>query len=176
MDYLFETARLRVRKFVVADVERIFSHHLEQGVKLWIPSECYKDIEEAINVINYYISTTESKILPMVLAVELKETHELIGDTGINEIDGKPGLVEIAYTISDKYSNHGYATELLSGMTEYVFKTFGFDKIYGRVMRGNIISTKVLEKNGYVYIGEEFDAIDDYNGNGILMYVKENNN
>ena len=56
------------------------------------------------------------------MAVELKENGELIGDTGINEVDGKPNEVEIGYTICKEYSGNGYATELVQGMTRFAWK------------------------------------------------------
>ena len=57
-------------------------------------------------------------------------------------------------------------------MTEYITATFGICTLYGRVIRGNLASMKVLEKNGYVLIGEETDAEDDPYGNGMLVYRK----
>lgn len=45
--------------------------------------------------------------------------------------------------------------------------------LYGRVMRGNSASVRVLEKCGYQYVTEEFGAEDDPYGNGMLIYKKE---
>lgn len=81
-----------------------------------------------------------------VLAVELKETGELIGDTGVNEVEGKANEVEIGYGICKKYSGKGYATEILNAMTEFIVSTFGIEVLCGRVMRGNNASVRVLEK------------------------------
>jgi ribosomal-protein-alanine N-acetyltransferase len=103
----------------------------------------------------------------------LKETGELIGDTGVNEVEGRVNEVEIGYVISDKHSGNGYATELLEAMTNFVVSTFGMRVLYGRVMRGNDASVKVLEKNGYVFVEEEFGAEDDPYGNGMLVYKTE---
>ena len=43
--------------------------------------------------------------------------------------------------------------------------------LYGRVMHGNDASVRVLEKNGYRFLEEEFGAEDDPYGNGMLVYV-----
>jgi ribosomal-protein-alanine N-acetyltransferase len=40
-------------------------------------------------------------------------------------------------------------------------------------MHGNDASVRVLEKNGYEFVKEEFGAEDDPNGNGMLIYKKE---
>ena len=58
-------------------------------------------------------------------------------------------------------------------MTEFIKRTFGINILYGRVLRGNNASVRVLEKNGYEFVKEEFGAKDDPYGNGMLIYKKE---
>lgn len=173
MEYIFETEHLRVRKFESEDAQRLYENHLEDEVKQWIPNESYADLEETRGAINFYVDCVNNKHLPYVLAVESKETGELIGDTGVNEVEGKPGEVEIGYGICKSHSGKGYATELLKAMTEFVIETFGMKILYGRVMKGNNASVRVLEKNGYQFVTEEFGAEDDPYGNGMLIYKKE---
>ena len=139
----------------------------------WIPNESYSGIEEAQDAINFYVNCVNNRHLPFVLAVELKETGELIGDTGVNEVEGKANEVEIGYVICEKHSGKGYATELLNAMTEYIVSILGMKVLYGRVMRGNNASVRVLEKNGYTFVREEFGTEDDPYGNGMLIYMKE---
>lgn len=172
-EYMFETEHLRIRKFESKDAQRLYENHLAEEVKKWIPNESYADIEEAQDAINFYVDCVNNRHLPYVLAVELKETGELIGDTGVNEVDGKTDEVEIGYVICQKYSGKGYATELLKAMTWFIVSTFGMNALYGRVMRGNNASVRVLEKNGYKFVTEEFGAEDDPYGNGMLVYKKE---
>ena len=140
-------------------------------MKKWMPNESYEDIAEAEEAIDYFSDCVEKEQLPYVLAVVSKQTGELIGDTGINEVEGNPGEVEIGYVISDKYSGRGYATELVNAMTSYVISKFGTKVLYGRIMHGNDASVRVLEKNGYSFINEEFGAEDDPYGNGMLVYA-----
>ncbi len=113
------------------------------------------------------------KYLPYVLAIELKATGELIGDTGVNEVEGNPQEVEIGYSICHKYSGKGFATEIVKAMTELVVETFDIQILYGRVMHGNEASVRVMEKNGYEFVQEEFGAEDDPYGKGMLVYKKE---
>lgn len=173
MEYIFETAHLKVRKFGIEDAGCLYANHLEEEVKRWIPNECYADLEETQDAIKFYVDCVDHKHLPYVLAVELKATGELIGDTGVNEVERNPGEVEIGYVICEKHSGKGYATELLKAMTEFITKAFGINVLYGRVMHGNNASVRVLEKNGYKFVEEEFGAEDDPYGNGMLIYKKE---
>lgn len=173
MECVFETEHLRIRKFVDEDAPALYSNHLEDEVKEWIPNESYADLEETRGAINFYIDCVNEGHLPYVLAVESKETGELIGDTGVNEVEGKENEVEIGYGICKRYSGKGYATELLSAMTEFVVSTFGINVLYGRVMHGNNASVRILEKNGYIFVKEEFGAEDDPYGKGMLIYKYE---
>ena len=172
MEYIFETEHLRIRKFEAEDAQCLYENHLEEEVKRWIPNESYADLEETKGAIKFYVDCVNGRHLPYVLAVELKETGELIGDTGVNEVEGNPDEVEIGYGICKKYSGNGYAAELLKAMTEFIKRTFGINILYGRVMRGNNASVRVLEKNGYEFVKEEFGAEDDPYGNGMLIYKK----
>ena len=173
MEYIFETRNLKIRRFEIQDAQKLYENHLEEEVKKWIPNESYADIQEAREAIRFYAECVNEKHLPFVLAVQLKENGELIGDTGINEVDGKPNEVEIGYTICKEYSGNGYATELVQGMTRFACETFKVKILYGRVMHGNNASVRVLDKNAYSFVSEEFDADDDPYGKGMLIYKKE---
>ncbi len=93
MEYIFETEHLRIRKFEMEDAQYLYENHLEEEVKKWIPNESYVDIEEAQEAIKFYVDCVNSRHLPYVLAVELKETGELIGDTGVNKVEGNSNEV-----------------------------------------------------------------------------------
>lgn len=173
MEIMFETERLIVRKLRDEDARKLYENHLDDEVKKWFPNECYADAEEALDAIRFFADCINKGHLPFVLAAELKETNELIGDTGISEVKGKPDETEIGYCIGRKYRGRGYATELLNAVSGFIASRFGIRVIYGRVVHGNAASAKVLEKNGYQFVKEEFGAEDDPYGNGMLVYRKE---
>ena len=173
MEVVFETECLKVRKFCIEDAPELYRNHQEPEVRKWIPNECYGDLEEAEGAIRFFARCVDQKRLPYVLAVEPKENGSLIGDTGINEVEGKPGEVEIGYTICREYQGRGYATEVLAGICEFAISAFGFRTLYGRVMKGNDASIRVLQKNGFVFEREEYGAEDDPYGKGMLIYKKD---
>ena len=70
-------------------------YNLEEEVKKWIPNESYADLEEAQGAIDFFADRVKKGMLPYVLAVELRETGELIGDTGVNEVESHVDEVEI---------------------------------------------------------------------------------
>ena len=173
MEYMFETEHLLVRKFRLEDAEPLYRNHAEEEVRRWIPNESYADIGEAREAIDFFTECVNQELLPYVLAVESKLSRDLIGDTGINEVEGNTDDVEIGYVICRGSSGKGLATELVNAMTEFAVSRFGIKVLYGRVMHGNEASVKVLTKNGYSFVREEFGAEDDPYGNGMLVYRKE---
>ena len=170
---MFETERLVVREFKVEDAQQLYENHMDEEVRKWFPNECYADLAEAQDAIRFYMDCVHNGHLPYVLGVELKATGELIGDTGISEVEGKPDEAEIGYCIGRKYRGRGYATELVNAASGFVASRFGIRVLYGRVVHGNEHSAKVLEKAGYRFIREKFGAEDDPYGNGMLVYRKE---
>ncbi len=172
MEKILETEHLVLRLFRTEDAQRLYEVHGQAEVKQWIPNESYEDIGEAGETAEFFRTTAAGGKLPYVLAVCLKETGTLIGDTGINEVEGSEDEVEIGYVISSAYSGKGYATEAVRAMTDYA-PSFGIRTLYGRVMHGNDASVRVLEKNGYTFLREEFGAEDDPYGRGMLVYSKE---
>ena len=173
MEKMFETERLIIRKLTDEDARKLYENHLDDEVRKWFPNECYADAEEALDAARFFADCVDKGHLPFVLGVELKETKELIGDTGLSEVEGKPDETEIGYCIGQKYRGRGYATELLNAISDFAASRFGVRVIYGRVVHGNEASAKVLEKNGYRCVKEEFGAEDDPYGNGMLVYRKE---
>ena len=99
MEKMIETRRLVIRKFREDDAQALYENHLDDQVRKWFPNECYADLAEAQDAIRFYADCVDNGHLPFVLGVELKETGELIGDTGISEVEGKPDEAEVGYCI-----------------------------------------------------------------------------
>lgn len=170
MHILFESPRLIFRTFERTDAQKLYLNHLEPDMKRWIPNESYADIAETERAIRFFSDCVAQMKLPYVLAIVFRETNALIGDVGINEVEGNPAEAEIGYSISDAYSGKGLATEAVRAMTDYAFRTFAINCLYGRVLQGNAASERVLIKSGYDFMNREAHAPDDPYGCGMLVY------
>ena len=173
MTAIFETSRLRARRFQPEDAARLYGIHLDGEVKRWIPNETYEDEAEAAEAAEYFAGCVDAGELPYVLAVELKAGGELIGDAGVNGVEGRPGEVEIGFVIAREHRGQGLAAELAEAMTAFAVRTFGVSVLWGRVMKGNDASVRVLEKCRYRFVREETGAEDDPWGNGMLVYRRD---
>ena len=167
-----ETENLCIRPFRAEDAETLYRIHLEPAVKQWFPNESYADLAETQGAIEFFSDCVKNAHLPYVLAIELKATGELLGDTGVSEVDGAPDELEIGYVITRAHAGKGYATEACRAIALFCAEAFHAKVLWGRVVKGNAASSRVLEKAGYTFLREETGAEDDPYGNGMLVYKK----
>lgn len=84
--------------------------------------------------------------------IELKDgTH--IGELCFKGIDSN-GVVEIGYGITERYQEHGYATEAVKAISSWAFQEPKVFAIEAEIEDKNIASKKVLEKCGFVFTGK----------------------
>lgn len=75
---------------------------------------------------------------------------KIVGSTGVHfQEDIFVNNAEIGYWIGEPYWGNGYASEALTQITEYAFKTFSINRLFCRVFGNNPKSMRVVEKAGY---------------------------
>ena len=150
-----KTKNLEIRPFELIDTKRIFELSQEESLRTWIPDQVYENEQEAKEVLNFLISqytpphNTNEK--PLVLAVALKNSNEVIGHVGLSPF--KKGT-EIGYAIGEKYTGNGYATEAVQAVCDWALSELNLNKVWGIVASENIGSYKVLEKAKFEKIEE----------------------
>ena len=84
-----------------------------------------------------------------LLAVEWKESGELIGDCGcvLQEVEGQRQM-EIAYHVRRDLWGNGYATEAARACMDYAFERLGARRVISMIRPENKNSRRVAEKNG----------------------------
>jgi len=95
-------------------------------------------------------------------ALELKGSHEFIGDCGITmqKIDGKL-LPEIGYHINKKYWQQGYGKEAASAVRDWAFNNTNFPALYSYMNATNIASYSLAKSIGLKQI-KEYDDGDEH--------------
>jgi RimJ/RimL family protein N-acetyltransferase len=88
----------------------------------------------------------------------LKETGELIGDCGLEQMEDQ-AAAELGYDFRSDFWNQGYATEAAAGVRDYAFYTLGLPQLISLIRVGNIASRRVAEKVGMT-LAEEFTRYD----------------
>jgi hypothetical protein len=74
---LIATPSLTMRPLELRDAEELFRHSREEGMRTWLPSQVYRDLDHARSVVAFLIAQRrrpgEPRLGPYVLGVELRE-------------------------------------------------------------------------------------------------------
>lgn len=89
-----------------------------------------------------------------LFSVLLKETGELIGDCGLEQMEDQ-GAAELGYDFRSEFWNQGYATEAACAVRDYAFDALKLPQLISLIRVGNLASKRVAEKVGMT-LAEEF--------------------
>jgi len=82
------------------------------------------------------------------VAIEHRETGELIGDCGLNTPADRIGQAEIGFTLAPEHQGRGYATEAIKRLFDYVFDHLGKHRVIAITDARNGPAARVLERVG----------------------------
>lgn len=148
-----ETERLSLRRISINDVKDIYREILGNKNRLHFLDWNYaSDINEAKayveNIINNY-----SKEHYFFWIIEEKIIQEFVGCIFVCNSDLRKRLAEIEYVASDKVQGHGYMTEALNKVIDFLIKEVGYYRIEGVCNIENKASARVMEKAGMILEG-----------------------
>jgi ribosomal-protein-alanine N-acetyltransferase len=92
--------------------------------------------------------------------IVLTETKEIIGSTSFHGVPDDNGMMEIGIGIDPGFWNHGYATEALRGMWNWVIDQPGVKVLRYTVSPTNLPSVAIITRFGFTYMGEQIDEED----------------
>ncbi len=95
---------------------------------------------------NYLYSTLWTAIL--------KAENKMVGDICIYGEPNPDGFIEIGYGTYDEFQGKGLMTEILNGIIEWAKAQQMIKGIIASTDKVNIASSRVLEKNNFIKIGE----------------------
>ncbi len=134
-----ETERLILRRYREDDLQDLFEYLSDKEVVKYEP---YKPLtfDEAKENLTWRIGTDE------MIAVELKDSHKMIGNVYIGKRDFE--ALEIGYVFNQNYWRHGYASESCRVLIQQAFSN-GVHRIYAECDPDNESSWKLLEALGF---------------------------
>lgn len=143
-----ETDRLILRRFTAEDADSMFQNwasdsevtkyltwppHTEVNVTRWLLSQWIKSYDEPA----YYN-----------WAIELKETHELVGNISVVKLDEKIEGADIGYCMGKAWWGRGIMPEALRRVIAFLFEEVGVNRIAAGHDVNNPKSGRVMEKAG----------------------------
>lgn len=117
----------------------------------------FRELEEIVGLVSKLKNNDFTSDGQVLLAIELKETGEMIGEVDILVLSS---MMLIGYTISYKYQRQGYCYETIKNLVKFLQEKIIDCKIYSLVNPNNFASIKLLEKIGCSFIeySKEFYA------------------
>ena len=90
----------------------------------------------------------------IAFAITLLEDCLFLGSISLHPNDSRKQS-EISYWTGKPYWNQGYATEAVTGVLSFAFKSLKFDRVYAAHFTRNMSSGRVMQKAGMLYEGSQ---------------------
>jgi RimJ/RimL family protein N-acetyltransferase len=142
------TERLALRDLEASDGPRVFSYHRRLEVarfQTWA-TESVDAIQSFIRALEALDPDTPGRWYQV--GIFLLTDGKLIGDCGFRVARDEPQQVEIGVTLAPEFQGHGYATEAVRALLDFLLVTLGKHRVWGSVDPRNVPSIKLLERIG----------------------------
>ncbi len=163
------TPRLRLRRWRETDVDAMERINAHPDVSRWIGdgSGCDR-VATAAEIATFERAWQENGFGRF--AVEIRETGELAGFTGLGILPDVPEImpaVEIGWRLGRSFWGHGYATEAARAVLAFAAEA-GLDRVVAVYLVGNDASARVMER-----VGMRFDreTVENVHGLPVRIYA-----
>jgi len=133
-----------------------FGELLNAQVVEWPPSPEYD--EQVMTFMRDYFAANPNDggwgAWYFILCGSNEEERVLIGNGGFKGSPSSDGSVEVGYSIVDRFQRKGYATEAVQSLVAWAFDYPEVRRVLAEALPENTPSVRVLEKNGFRYIGQ----------------------
>lgn len=147
--YPIETPRLRVRPFGDSDLPAVIALYKRPDVLRYLYVGERADEEIAKSLAERRMKTElGSEGDKLILAVELKETGQCIGEVILVWLSETHKSAEIGFIIHPDFHGFGYAAEAIRPLIHFGFERMDFHRIIGRCDGRNTASARLMEKLG----------------------------
>ena len=149
---LLESARLRLRRFTAADLERLVELDSDPEVMRWIsygvptPRERYER-----EILPRWFAQYEATPLLGYWAAESRDEGAFIGWFHLRPDRIDDGEQELGYRLRRAAWGRGLATEGSLALLDHGFRRVGAGRISARALAGNHASQRVMRKCGLQY-------------------------
>ncbi|MBP7510039.1 MAG: GNAT family N-acetyltransferase [Prolixibacteraceae bacterium] len=157
---------LVLRKLSQHDANDLFLYYSHPDVYRFLDWNGPKDIKDAKRIIKIWNKNYKLGRI-MRLGIEDIQTKKLIGTIFLSDFDGY--RADIGYELDKNYWNKGIMNKVIYEIKRIGFEILKLRRIQATVDENNIMSIKVLEKNGFKYEGK----LKNYETNHVSKTVKD---
>ncbi len=162
---ILETARLRIRELRDDDLYSLFLLQSDPTVMHYIrPVETDAAVvrDRLVRWANYHAQQPKLGIF----AMEMRDTESFVGYCTARHMDFDVSRdLEVGYVLLPRFFGQGLATEVASGLTDYLYREMQAEKVVAVTDVDNMASQRVLEKCGFQQTG----MVEIYGANCLLF-------
>ena len=143
-----ETERLILRRHEITDAEIMFKNWVtEEKVTKFLTWQPHKNADETRQLLNEWIKSYE-KADYYFWTIELKSTHELVGDISAVNVDEATESIELGYGIGSRWWGKGITAEAGRALVKFFFEEVKAKRVYAKHASKNPNSGKFMQKIG----------------------------
>ncbi|MDB5159370.1 MAG: anhydro-N-acetylmuramic acid kinase [Mucilaginibacter sp.] len=146
MSLIAQTPRVTIREFLTEELETYLNHFIDEQVTLHIPK---RSKEERIIIFNNALSQYPVTKKTGIWGIFDRNTDDFIGSCLLRPFDDKAGILELGYSLEQKYWGRGIATEMVIAVVAHGFADTTTPEIVAVTTLNNKGSQRVLEKAGF---------------------------
>ncbi|KJR44511.1 Ribosomal-protein-serine acetyltransferase [Desulfosporosinus sp. I2] len=145
-----ETERLILRKFKETDAETFYQYRTNPEVALyqgemWVNFKIEQAVEFVKEQMDFEPGIPDSWFQ---IAIELKNTGNLVGDLAIHTLPQDINQAEIGFTLNPSYQNKGFGIEAVRNLLGLIFNVWNRHRVIAITDVRNEPSIKLLDKIG----------------------------
>lgn len=144
-----ETDRLLLRRFTESDIRPFVAYRADPEIsryQLWEEFSLDEGRKLLSEMINHDIDIPGTWFQ---IALEQRDSGELIGDLAVHTMEADPRQIEIGFTLAQEHQGKGYASEALSALINSLFRELGKHRVTAICDAKNASAVRLLERLGF---------------------------
>ena len=148
-----ETDRLLLRRFDLKDAESVFNNWAsDDEVTNYLTWPTHQNLDVSLGYMEFCVKGYSEPAFYQ-WGIELKDTHELIGNISVVKVVDEIDSLELGWAIGRKYWGNGYTSEAAVKLIDFLFDKVGANRICAKHDVNNPNSGRVMQKAGMKYEG-----------------------
>ena len=148
-----ETDRLILRRFTSDDAESVFLNWAsDDEVTKYLTWPTHQSVEDSRGYMDYCVKGYDDPAFYQ-WGIEIKDTHELIGNISVVKVIDEIDSLELGWVIGRKHWGNGYTAEAAMKLIDFLFDQVGANRICAAHDVNNPNSGRVMRKIGMKHEG-----------------------
>jgi ribosomal-protein-alanine N-acetyltransferase len=153
----YDLGDLVLRPIQITDYLDMFEYGSDDEVTKMLTWNSFTDPSEAKKAIEHIFLTRPTRNIPNAHAIIHKATNKMIGTCDFPSVDWDKKTATLGYCMNRRYWGKGYMTRVVRQIIHFAFDDLQLDAIHVQHHPDNIGSKKVILKNNFRYLDDQYN-------------------